>query len=38
MGDKTGLTNTEARELCKPPDPETKVSFYSAMEMSFPQN
>jgi hypothetical protein len=26
MGDTTGLSNTEAKELCKPPDPETKVS------------
>lgn len=27
MGDTTGLSNTEARDLCKPPDQETKVSF-----------
>jgi hypothetical protein len=33
MGDTTGLSNTEAKELCKPPDPETKVSFCSALDM-----
>jgi hypothetical protein len=27
MGDTTGLSNNEAKDLCKPPDEETKVSF-----------
>jgi hypothetical protein len=32
MGDTTGLSNVEAKELCKPPDAETKVSFCFAVE------
>jgi len=32
MGDTTGLSNAEAKELCKPPDAETKVSFCFAVE------
>jgi hypothetical protein len=27
MGDTTGLSSAEAKDLCKPPDQETKVSF-----------
>jgi len=32
MGDTTGLSNAEAKELCQPPDAETKVSFCFAVE------
>ncbi|XP_023715137.1 lactoylglutathione lyase [Cryptotermes secundus] len=28
MGDTTGLSNTEARDLCKPPDQETKEFIF----------
>jgi hypothetical protein len=28
MGDTTGLSSAEAKDLCKPPDQETKVSFF----------
>jgi hypothetical protein len=40
MGDTTGLSNSEAKDLCKPPDEETKVSlvFYSATEMELSEN
>ncbi|XP_021935418.1 lactoylglutathione lyase isoform X2 [Zootermopsis nevadensis] len=28
MGDTTGLSNTEAKEICNPPDPETKEFIF----------